>query len=87
MANETEKPTTFEEARAGMARAVYVAVVKIYEDLEHRGLILGNGRHAAQKLAEVAIQDLVRRWVRRAEAEAALGSETVRAILFPSVER
>lgn len=37
-----------------VAADAYAAVVKHYEAAEHAGLIVGNGHHMAQKLAEQA---------------------------------
>ena len=43
-------------------QAVYLAAVKVFEDLEHRGLIAGNGHHIAQALAMQAKAIAIDRW-------------------------
>jgi len=52
---------TLKEAEAEVSKAVYAAT-KIFEDLEAQGVILGNGHHARQKLAALAVEDLRSRW-------------------------
>lgn len=48
-----------------MCNAVYASSVVIFERMERAGEISGNGHHAAQILAEKAVQDLrARRWKR-----------------------
>ena len=42
-------------------RAVYVATVSIFERLEHERHLVGNGHHAAQKVAAFAADELKRR--------------------------
>lgn len=53
---------TLEDALIEIERAVYLASVDIYENLEHQKLIVGNGHHAAQKIALLAKEDLHQRW-------------------------
>lgn len=50
------------EAKAEVKQVIYSAAVVIFEKLESEKLILGNGHHAAQKLAEYAAEELESRW-------------------------
>jgi hypothetical protein len=52
---------TREQAEAEISKAVYEATA-IFERLEGQGLIMGNGHHARQKLAQAAVEDLRSRW-------------------------
>jgi phosphotransacetylase len=58
---EDPHPTTLEEASAEVSKAVYAATAA-FERLEGDGLIMGNGHHARQKLAQAAVEDLKARW-------------------------
>jgi len=52
---------TLKEAEAEVSKAVYEATA-IFEHLEGQGLLVGNGHHARQKLAQIAVEDLRSRW-------------------------
>ncbi len=54
-------PITKHEAENEITNAVYAAT-QIFEQLENRGLLLGNGHHARQKIAETARLELSNRW-------------------------
>lgn len=43
-----------EALAARVSADVHAAVVKHYEDAEHAGLIVGNGHHMAQQIADAA---------------------------------
>ncbi len=45
-----------------MSNAVYQAVVGIFETQEYAGHTFGNGHHAAQKVCQMAIDELKSRW-------------------------
>jgi predicted ATPase len=51
----------FEKTEAELVNAVYKAAL-LFEALEHKGLIVGNGHHAAQKIATEASNELRARW-------------------------
>ena len=53
---------TKEQALAEVGNAIYRAAL-IFEKLEHDGLIVGNGHHAAQNLADQARCMLEQRWI------------------------
>lgn len=53
---------TLEDALIEIERAVYLATVNIYENLERQKLIVGNGHHAVQKIALLVKEDLKERW-------------------------
>jgi phosphotransacetylase len=57
----TKKRMTLAEAQAEISCTVYAATA-LLERLETEGLILGNGHHARQKLAQMAADDLKARW-------------------------
>ena len=50
-----------EELETALENRVYEAACFI-ERLEDAGLVLGNGHHAAQKIAAFAVADLKSRW-------------------------
>jgi hypothetical protein len=50
---------------ADVQNNVYQAAVQLFEFLEHRGLITGNGHHMAQDVAAYAAELLSSRWVKR----------------------
>jgi hypothetical protein len=54
---------TLEEASAELSAAVYQAAM-FFEQLEGARKIIGNGHHAAQKIASLAVEDLKARWVK-----------------------
>lgn len=56
-----EPEIDFETAKAELERKVYDAACYL-ESLEHKGLIYGNGHHAAQKIAAFAVEQLKYRW-------------------------
>jgi hypothetical protein len=49
------------DAEAELCNLLYAATA-IIEQMEHKGLILGNGHHARQAVVEFAIAELRRRW-------------------------
>jgi hypothetical protein len=51
-----------EEACSQMSNRVY-KVCLLYEQLEHRGVVRGNGHHAAQHIAKLAEDELRERWI------------------------
>lgn len=57
-----EKKAALEDAATDMSSAVYKAAA-LYERLENRGLILGNGHHIRQQLAREAVLMLRDRWL------------------------
>lgn len=54
---------TLEEAEGKLSCAVYDAAVKFFEELEHKGCIVGNGHHAAQSVTRAALETLRQRWI------------------------
>jgi len=52
---------TLEQAEAMLMNSVYAAG-SILESLEYAGKIIGNGHHARQKVAAMAVEELRRRW-------------------------
>lgn len=54
--------TTLDRAVERVTTEVYDASVGIFENLEHRRLIHGNGHHIAQKIAEYAANIMRERW-------------------------
>ena len=57
---------TLEVCEAALSNAVYQSAI-LLERYEDAGLVNGNGHHAAQKLAAVAVRELRDRWRNRAE--------------------
>lgn len=57
-------PTTLEEACVQISRAVYDAT-QMFEHLERRGLVQGNGHHARQKISQMAADQLFERWINK----------------------
>lgn len=55
--------TTFDEALGEVERRIYAAAL-VFEELEHAGLICGNGHHIAQKMATHASGLLCMRWLK-----------------------
>lgn len=41
---------------------VYASCIKIFEGLECKKEIYGNGHHAAQNVAQFAVEELKKRW-------------------------
>lgn len=60
---------TIEELAQRVSNDVYAAAVKHYEAAERAGLIVGNGHHMAQGVAEGAKALLLERHRRKNEAE------------------
>jgi hypothetical protein len=56
-----ETEIDFETAKAELEGKVYEAA-SYFENLEHKGLIYGNGHHAAQEIAAYAVECLKQRW-------------------------
>ena len=50
------------KAQADLSNAIHAASVGIFERLEGEGRIIGNGHHAAQKVAKFAEDELESRW-------------------------
>lgn len=63
-----DKNGVIEELARKASNAAYAAVVKLYEEAEYAGLIVGNGHHMAQDIAEKAKQLLLERY-RKAQGE------------------
>lgn len=57
-----EPNASLQDACSKISRDTYRAVSKHLESLELKGLIAGNGHHAAQKIAEIAVEELKARW-------------------------
>jgi hypothetical protein len=57
-----DKSQLIERIAADVSTDVYAAVVKLYEEAEHAGLIVGNGHHMAQEIAQKAKQLLLERY-------------------------
>lgn len=62
MSFEKEKKPTLQEACDEMSGRIYRAAT-LFERWEHMGLVGGNGHHAAQKLAQYAVDDLKAWWI------------------------
>lgn len=60
-AQSPDKAKLIDRIAADVSTDVYAAVVKLYEEAEHAGLIFGNGHHMAQIIAESARQLLLNR--------------------------
>lgn len=56
---------TIEELTTSLVRDVYAAAVQHFEAAEHARLIVGNGHHLAQDLAETAKRLLLERWAKK----------------------
>lgn len=52
---------SLEEAKDNLYDAVYIAT-SLLERLENAGKCRGNGHHARQKLARIAVEELETRW-------------------------
>jgi len=61
MDDEVIREMTLEDACARISASVYQATA-IFERLEAAGLVIGNGHHARQKVAEMAVAELRERW-------------------------
>lgn len=61
MQNLPTKDMDFDTARAILSQRVYEAALFI-EQLEDAGKVYGNGHHAAQQIAEEAVNNLKSRW-------------------------
>ena len=55
------KDLSYESVKAELESSVYAAC-KILEELEHKGLLRGNGHHARQTVAQFAVQELKSRY-------------------------
>jgi hypothetical protein len=55
------KALTLEQAEAELSNRVYAAALFI-EELEGAGKVFGNGHHAAQQVAQAAVNNLRHRW-------------------------
>lgn len=60
--NFDDDQLTLEQAENELQKAVYEATA-ILEKLERAGQVSGNGHHARQKLAQMAVEELRSRWV------------------------
>lgn len=56
------KDKLIEEIATNVSNRVYTAVVGLYEEAEHAGLIVGNGHHMAQEIAQRAKDLLMERY-------------------------
>lgn len=54
-------PRDLAAAEAELSNAIYAAA-RLLEDLEHAGLVHGNGHHMRQAVAESAVELLRERW-------------------------
>lgn len=59
--SDTPRILTLEQAEAELTEAVY-ASTRILEDLEHAGLVSGNGHHLRQEIAQLAVNKMRERW-------------------------
>ena len=59
------KDKLIEEIAANVSNRVYAAVAGLYEEAEHADLIVGNGHHMAQDIAERAKRLLLERYRKR----------------------
>lgn len=59
---------TVEELAQHVSKDVYAAVVQRYEAAEHAGLIVGNGHHMAQAIAEKAKALLLERHAQKRDS-------------------
>lgn len=57
-----ERQRERDQATRVLSNTVYAAAVKVFEDMENKGLIRGSGHHAAQNIAALATCDLKSRW-------------------------
>lgn len=53
---------TLEEAKAQMGSELYDLCL-VYEHLEHKGLVRGNGHHMSQNVVKFALDQLEKQWV------------------------
>lgn len=58
---QIKEDTDLEGAKYIVERVIYDAGL-VFERLEGKGLVIGNGHHAAQDLAQSAIEMLEERW-------------------------
>lgn len=59
--NEELENMDLETAKTEISNKVY-EVTRLFESLETKGKILGNGHHIRQRIAVVAAQEMVRAW-------------------------
>lgn len=57
---------TLDEACSRISADVYSST-QLFEQLEASGLILGNGHHARQLVAQFAVKEIRERWVKKEE--------------------
>ncbi len=57
---------TLADAEAELSNRVYTAAT-FFERLEGAGKIIGNGHHAAQEIARLAVKELRERWTGEAK--------------------
>ena len=57
----SDQDLSYEAVKAELESSVYAAC-KILEELEHKGLLRGNGHHARQAIANFAVQELKGRY-------------------------
>lgn len=55
-------PNVIDEKINELRNTIYEVAVKCFEQLEHDGLIYGNGHHAAQNITMYAERELLLRW-------------------------
>jgi hypothetical protein len=63
---EEAEDMRMKDAMTEMANRIYEAALFI-ETLEHAGKIIGNGHHAAQKIAAFAAKEVAERWKKKEE--------------------
>ena len=59
--SQTYEEQKYEAVESEIIKTIYQAAL-IFEKLEASGLIVGNGHHVAQKMAEAAREELEKRW-------------------------
>ena len=59
---ERKLPETLAEAEAQLGNLIYAAA-KVVESLQYAGKVRGNGHHARQKIAQLAVDELRSRWI------------------------
>ena len=66
----TTPETTLDEVLQDTIRTLYPVLSKVYEGLESKGLLHGNGHHMAQNMSAVCANLIHERWNNEAERKA-----------------
>lgn len=61
---ESDNEKAMLDACADLSNEVYKST-QLYETLEYKGLVYGNGHHMRQKVAEFAVNLLKERWIEK----------------------